>query len=261
MAESKVEDKVEDKPEAHPDDEPAGKAGWVNKEKWVEWGNTPESHVSSTMFLARGQFIDKQEKDAERINELEGQVANIGSLMADEKKASYERGVEEAETRHAKALEDGDTAGATKALQDMKDLDKEVMAPGPDPFQVWVDKNDWYSKDPMLFTAVNEMDRFVDMQANRGRRILAEEIPAHMDKVKDLVMEKYPEKFGNPARREAASTESTGGRTISTTPSEVGIADLPEEMQTRCKQYVDNGLGTEKDYIQILIDTGDIRVE
>ena len=263
MAEAvKAEETAEEqKPvELSADEKKAESKGWAPLDKWVDKGNAEEDHISAQMYLVRGQFLDDQRRDRKEIAELSAKVDNVGKMMVDEKKASYERGIQEAEAKHAKALDDGDNAAATAALDDIKNLDKEVMTPGPDPFDTWVQGNDWYRNDPVLFTYANEMDKFVHMQAG-GRAMGAGEIGPHMDKVRELVKDRYPEKFGNPARDEQRTSEKTTGRTVATKTTEVKLEDLPDEMQTRAKQFVENELGSVKDYIQVLIDSGDIRVE
>jgi len=240
-----------------PEETEASKKGWVSKDTWVANGSDEGDHVSAAMFLARGQFIGDQKRDREEISALRSQVGKFTQFMTDEKKASYERGLKEAEDKHAKALTDGDDEGAKAALEDIKNLDRNTV-PEVDPFETWVSQNDWYKGDPELFTFANEMDRFVHMQGGGGN---IADVGAHMDKVKALVQDKFPEKFGNPHRNDPPSDSSAKGRTMETKPADVTLADLPEQMQVRCKQFVENGHGTEKDYIKVLINTGDIRVE
>jgi len=254
MAELEVE--VTETPEPTPpsDEEIASGKGWQDLDAWTEAGHDPKDHVDAKTFNIRGQFIGDLKRQEAEIAELRRKTEKVSELLTESNKKAYEKGLKEAEERHARAVEEGDTAGAKKALDDVKDLTTAVQSPTANPFDEWVSENDWFTQDPDLFEYADKMDRYLAAQ-KRGQ---IGDVKNHMNEVRKLVEQKYPEKFGNPARAETPVTDAPSQRTRQSPKSKYSYKDLNETQRSFCDEFVEMGVMTRDEYVKSLIDSGEL---
>lgn len=258
MAEVEVgeEGAQEAAPETNSAEEKARSEGWVSLEEWTEKGNDPADHFDADTFNARGNLFDKINEQRDELKEIKRSMRRVSEMFGEEKKRSFEAGMREAEKKHADAVTDGDVPAAQAALQEMRDLENQAAPQGgQDDFQSWVSDNDWFTTDPDLFSYARQMDEFL-----ATRKGGVDNIRTHMDEVKALVESKFPEKFGNPARQAAPVTEQNSeNRTRRSTGSaKKNYNNLSATQKQFCDEFVAQGVMTREQYVQTLVDSGEL---
>lgn len=234
-------------------EETASAKGWLPLDAWTEAGNDPAEHVDALTYNIRGDFIGDIKKYQSEVRELQKNQKRTAELLTESNKRAREEGIREAEERHAKAVEEGDVDGAKKALADVKTASEPVETPA-DPFSDWMDDNPEFKTDRDLWNAFRQEDEWLAFQSGGVK-----DIKAHMDQVKDAVKAKLPEKFGNPARNETPAVESTSTRTRQTKSSKPSYSSLDDTQKAFCDEFVAMGAMTREEYIQSLVDSGDLK--
>lgn len=255
MAEVEGVPEPESQAETPPTDEEIASAkGWKDLDSWVEDGNDASQHVDAKTFNIRGQFIGDLKKYESEIRDLKNNQKRVSEILVEERKLAREQGVREAEERHAKAVEEGDVEGAKRALEDVKTQSK---SPEPtaevDPVEAWFDSNPEFRSDRALWKAFREEDEFLAFQKGG-----VQDVAAHLDEVKQRLETSMPEKFGNPARQEAPITDATPTRTRQRKPQKRSYSDLSDTQKSFCDEFVTMGHMTREEYIQGLVDSGDL---
>lgn len=186
--------------------------GWIDKENYKgdpeQWKEADGFVEDATQDIRRirnvnrhmERKLDKQEKTLEAI--LAHQEREIKVTEDD----AYERGKQEAEGRLQQAVEDGDQDAAAKALNDRDKLKEPKNKENTPEFDVWVNDNDWFNRDPILRRDAIE---YCDMASTRG------ETPAQqLEGAAEYIRETYPEKFEKRKPKYAPYTVNGKGNNV-----------------------------------------------
>ena len=178
---------------------------------------------------------------------LENTLGELKEYLTKADNRALQKAHKELETRADKAVEEGDTDAYHRAKGEMKDLEQEAKkaapaakpAPAPDDdpaFQGWLPENAWYDPRDEGFDA--EQASFADSIAPQiGRTGLVGK--SFYDRIAKEVKKKFPERYGNPRRKQAQAVEAGGrsGGNGKTQWSEVG-----KDGQEAFKKFVSQGV-------------------
>jgi len=233
--------------ETNPEEAKAREFGWVPQEEWVEQGKSSDDWVDAQTFNIRGRFIgDLKERDRE-IKELKSRVDSFNSLLTEQVKATREAALREAEKKHARAVEEGDTEGAKEALEEVKTIQSQPVSRS-NPLEDFFSQHPEYMEDKALYREFKETDEWLAIK-NRSKLDSDEKVMAHLQAVHEELTRKAP----------APTTESTGGRTVNSKKSKkLTRSDLPEYLQTTHDMFVNQGVMTSEEYIKGLQEAGEI---
>lgn len=244
-ADAPVDDLVEgdapaDEAEAQPDNtERATGLGWTPKDKFK---GDPTKWVDADEFVRRGEelmpILKAHARKLERkVAEQEQTLKRFSEWADKSEKRAYERALADIRSEHAQAVENGDIAGADKALDKLTDLKAEAMAPKPAAAQSdavlddWVEENPWFNTDRVMKAAAIEIAEEIKADFPDPARQLAE--------VAKRIKVEFPHKFKpavNPRREAASAVEgapNAGRRGVGNT-----YSDLPPEAKRDCDDFV-----------------------
>ena len=244
--------------------------GWVPKE---DFKGDPERWTSAEDYVERADTImpimkatmNKYEKTIEsQSGELKANKKDIAELRETMRKLAttnqkvsehaYNKALETIRKEQEQAITDGDGEKFHRLEKDKDDLMNnkpepvEVQSPPPDTatnpeYQAWVADNPWYEDNPKLRKyADSVVYGKAQMTGKTGREL--------MDLLVEEVKEMFPEEFENPNRQDAAAV-SSGTTQGKTQPEKTGYSSLPADAKQACDDFVAQGLGTKKDYIDM----------
>ena len=251
-------------------EERAKTMGWVPKDDFKgdpERWTSAEDYVDKAdnimpIMRAQNKKYEEQLKNQSSVlestkAELASMKKTVDSIVRVNTKVSereYERALETIRNEQAVAIEnnDGDKFKELEADKDKlienkpeKIVVEESKPDGNPAFDEWVVKNDWYNTD-------TELREYSDYMATVVSKANPQLYGADLfDTVKDRVKATFPSKFENPNRQEPGAVDGgtnqgqnsgTGGSTYS---------DLPDDAKTACNQFVEDGLGKKKDYVDM----------
>lgn len=251
-----VIEEVKAEPKPEPDVAPeveaeARRMGWRPEDEWE--GDT-DNHLSAPKFVERQERWRKRadtvlqtrlDKQSKEIGDLKTTIENLGSHLTKATENAYKKALKDLEAKADKAVEDGDTEeykrirGETKALEEevkteaKTEKKKSDPVPEDDPeYMGWMSDNAWYdpNSDGFDVEASAYADSIVEQVGRRGLKN-----KALYDAVAGEVKKKFPEKFGNARRRNAAAVEGAGSSRRS---NGKGYADLPSDAKAICDRFV-----------------------
>jgi len=225
----------------------------------TELGWRPKDEFSGDDFIDAATYIRKsrdiQDTMKSHIKEQKQQLSEMNSSVA-ELKAHNER-VYKAEVARLKAevetlkkekrtaIEDGDITRVDELDEKIDGLKEAMVEPKPETakttanpeFEDWVKDNNWYLKDP-------EMAAYADTIADKHTGAPFKRLAAL---VTNQVKEMFPDKFSvNRSTPTAPSVEGAGRKTT----TKFTKADLTDSQKSIMKQFVRQGIMTEKQYIK-----------
>lgn len=224
--------------------------GWVPED---EFRGDPEKWKPADEFLKFGE--DFQPILKERLKDLETKLTDITSKFDKQTKAiekfsdyhekteerAYNKAMRDFKALQLEAVEEADPAKFGKIQEEIDNLENiQKKAPegktkkdeaGLQEFTEFVKDNDWYETDFDLATYADFASKKVrkDNPTLMGR--------AFFEKVKDMVKEKYPEKFGNKKREDPAAVDGGGGGGGPSGKKKT-FADLPAEAKKACEDFI-----------------------
>ena len=242
-----------------PEDDFRGpKENWVDAETFIERGEN-----ELPILRERNRALDKRLESTEAaLTEVNQTLKEFKGHYTRVEQRAYDRAVADLKAKQRQAVEDGDAEAFDAIDQEIEDLRKEATpakpkgedttttTTAPDPekapdFVAWKTENPWYDTD---------LDMAV--YADQAAATLSRQQPdlkgkAFFDKVTEAVRGRFPDKFSNPRRRDAAHVEGAGdagggggggggGKTY---------ADLPPEGKAACDRFVKQGLMTKEQYV------------
>ena len=161
--------------------------------------------------------------------------------------------IKELEGRRKEAVEDGDTEAVTAIddqIREIRDIPEELPVERvnavPEEFEAWIENNGWYNTN-------REMRAYADAV---GKEYAEKKLP--LSKVYEMVTRDvkkvFPENFKDGKSAPAAPAVEGASRTTrkSAAKSKYTFNDLSREQQDICKQLVQMGLKTEREYIDEL---------
>lgn len=244
----------------------ARRMGWSPKEdfrgdpdKWVD----PETYVKraeEVLPIAKGTIKKLEETVVGMERRLAQQAKTFEEFNEYHKgtaKREYERALETLKKEREEAVVDGDLERFKETEDKIKELDDshpgvkkadngDADKPQEEPagFKAWREANTWFEKDP-------EMTKFAIRYANglaaEGTTLKGDDF---MEEVTREVKARFPKKFTNPRRDEAApvgggAPPGSGGKRGR------GYADLPPDAKAACDKYVKDIPGfTKEQYVE-----------
>lgn len=231
--ENKAEPTIEQRAEA---------MGWTPKEKFR---GAADKWVDAATFVKIGE--ESLPVLRERLKKAEKTAADLGKSLSEFKKMSdenFEKGYAKAKQELEAKIEAAAEQGGKEAAATAKAATKELAAlegekarrdakGDADPvFDGWVGQNEWYNDADMRLEAEAEAFKL------RKRGDKSEGVD-FLDKVKEQVKKRFPDKFGNPRRANGGQTErpSAGGEETANR-GKKGWEHLPAEAKEAGERYV-----------------------
>lgn len=230
-------------------EERAARMGWAPKDKFR---GDPEKWTDAATFVENGEKSLPILR--ERIRSLERTNVDLTKSVGDFKKMSetafdraYKKAKVDLQNDIKVAAKAGDDKGVDTATNELADLEREKAnrdaASKADPvFDGWAGQNAWYN-DPEL-KAESEVEAFRLRRAGDKTEGID-----FLDKVKDAVKKRFPEKFGNVRRQQPGAVErSSGGGDESETRAggRKGWDQLPTDAKEAGERYIKQKLYKDK---------------
>lgn len=237
--------------------------GWLPAE---EFRGNPDNHKTPEDFIRMAENSLPIAKGT--ITKMESTIAQQNAMIADLKadmsglvehfKGSEQRAYDQAVKDLQKKQSDAEAAGdmpafveATKRIQEKinehpavtgkattattpaaQDAAASWYAAEPGVYEKWTAENEWLKTDPDLFDYADKMDRFLN-----ARDGLTKPRSYRLSEITRMVKEKFPEKFGNPARAKGSPVEGdTGGRARGNGEGHT-FNDLPEDAKKQAIKW------------------------
>lgn len=223
-------------------EEKAAKMGWTPLEKFK---GAPDKWRSAEEFIERGETmmpilkaqVKRQDKE---IEELKQSMKQFGEYHTKTEARAYENALNTLRAQRAEAISVGDGATFDKvdeAIETLrKDMSEKEAKPQPNPddnavYKEWESRNKWVL-DPVLNGQANAVAKFL---RDMGEESVDSEF---LDKVKEEIKKRNPDKFENPRRATVASveggvpTQRSGGK---------NYASLPADAKAACDRMAKNG--------------------
>lgn len=233
--------------------------GWRPKDEYEKLtGADPKKWVDAATFIERGEKSLPIIRDQNR--KLTAEMKEMKDLVRDvlaNQKASNDRAVSEALTKlqseKRTAVEEADPVkveAIDKQIDTLKAGTKEKTETKastndlPPEFAAWERTNKWFRDDPMLQRIAVAQYDVVSVDPETADLPDAEKLKL----VSAEVRKRYPEKFSNPNRKNAAMVES-GGNGNARGNGKHSFSDLPAEAQTMCERLVKQKVVTREQYL------------
>lgn len=242
-----------------PEEEKAREHGWVPQD---EWDDSRGTWVDAGEFNRRGDLFAKIDSYKHRLNEYDKKF----ELVNEHLKKMEERAKEEAlkilreEKAEALAAENYDkVVELDEKIHDERNKKSEFDNPqmqGPPPeFIEWNQKNDWYGKN-------NELTMYADdIGESYKRRNPQASYEQILDYVETMTKKTYSEEFGGSKRSPRQAVESGQNSSSKKTSGKKSVyteADLSPIQRDAMRTFASQGIMSEEDYIQSLVDMGEL---
>ena len=218
---------VEQQPEPITVEGLAAEEGWVPKEQFT---GDPEKWRPAHEYLRVGkQAIRAMSRD---LRATRDEVSRIARTAADTTARAVEDERKRIEAVHAKAVEDGDHATASKAVTDLVKLQQQpadARSAEPSETLAWKDRNKWFEKDRVATGRAMEI-------AERSRQLGAT-VAEQLEDAERGIRKEFPDLFPKPAKSPAA-TQTGQARNANRSGAAKTFADMPAESQAMAKDYL-----------------------
>jgi hypothetical protein len=228
----------------------ASKMGWTPKEQFK---GDPAKWRPADEFVERGKnmlpivqaTVKRQERE---IAELRQTTKEFADHLSKTEARAYDRALASLKEQRKEALANGDGDAFEQADERIEELRREVEAkeakartapaPADDPvYAEWETRNKSWLSDPKAAA-------FGDMAAHYLRQTGETATGADfLELVAKEVKSKFPEKFENPRRENAASVE---GAAPAARKGGKGYADMPADARAACDRMAKNGFSDPK---------------
>lgn len=239
----------------------AREQGWRPKDEYLRLkGADPDKWIDAKAFIEKGEKSGPILRDQNRklTNEMREMKALVRDVLANQKQ-SNDRAVSDAlaklQTEKRTAVEEADPVkveAIDKQIDTLKAGTKEKPEAKastndlPPEFSAWERTNKWFRDDLQLQRiAVAQFD-ILSVDPETADLSDAEKLKL----VSAEVRKRYPEKFANPARKNAALVESGGNGAQRGNGTKRGYSDLPQEARDICDRLVRNKVLTREKYIE-----------
>ena len=251
--------------------------GWVSKDKFR--GNE-QDWVDANTFVKRGREIlpilrknnenlikdlNSTKEQLKEFREAAEEFKNFQRESYERKANEYERRIQDIKDSRAQAITDGDgqkVSALDDALDEAKESFKEakeavknvISTKEPDPtpatvdpsLQTWLDNNAWFGQDRRMTSMVNGIGENLRMEfpGLKGQ--------AFLDKVDEVLVEEFPNKFGTKKQSSSGNSrvESGSGRQSRANGGGHSYENLPSDAKTACDRFVKQKLMTREQYVQ-----------
>jgi DNA repair ATPase RecN len=230
----------------------ASEQGWTPKD---DWKGPEEKWTDAKTFVERGEKIAGILKS--KVDRLEHRVENLTEAnkkfgeyhkqtLESQRKKNAER-ISELEGQLAQSITDGDGQAYTKTQREIDSLKSEDVGPVDDAqawnqmAQSWATENPWYASNRKLARYADGISDEIRAEGYNGQAYFAE--------LSRRVQEDFPEEFENPNKSKASGVEEPGQ--LSTADSKVKTYEnLPTDAKAACNDFVKEGFMTREDFIK-----------
>lgn len=233
--------------------------GWRPKAEYEKLkGADPDKWVDAATFIELGEKRGPILRDQNR--KLNSEMREMKALVRDvlaNQKASNDRAVADAlaklQGEKRTAVEEADpnkVEAIDKQIDKLKDGAKERVETRtstnelPPEFSAWERSNKWFRDDPLLQRIAIAQYDVVSVDPDTADLSDAEKLKL----VSAEVRKRYPEKFANPNRKNAAQVES-GTNGSSRGNGKHSYGDLPQEAKDMCDRLVKSKVLTRDEYV------------
>lgn len=235
----------------------ARRMGWRPRE---EFNGDPKRWVDADLFVAKVQddvpFLKETLRTMDRkFSKLEQQLLEQTQVLTDFREfasrgeqRAYERALDELKAKREVAVASADTAAFHAAQSEIDKLNAETKPTTtvkrdttPDTTRVpeihpamaaWYEKNQWFNNDTLLHNVAKGYDAQI-MKDQPGI-----DLADRLERVTEMVKERFPEKFGGNTRREAPGAVLTPGANTATRRNAKSYDNLPADAKKACDKYV-----------------------
>lgn len=237
-----------------PKEEFNGRGSWLPADKYVEKIET-EAPVLRERLRFQDDVIAKQQT---RIDSLDTRTKEMADLLRDmhgrtmsAEQRGFNRAREELEARMRQAVKEADEPAYDRAKADLEQLDKmRPAAPktnGPQPngqangqagiapeTQAWIRDNPWFEADDVMKAVA------VTYNAKLFKEQPGLPLKDQLEKVREEVERRFPEKFANSQRAQATTVSQPSAQAPRkpTGPKKRTAADLPEEHRKIMDRFI-----------------------
>lgn len=253
-----------------------------NPDNWVD-AETYVRRAEESLPILKGTLKTMEQKMAEQERAMKAQTETLQSLQSDmaefvefskgAEQRAYNKALKDLKAAQMKAKDAGDLeafAEATEQIDSLiaehpavtgKEKPKPVvpdepakpvgvqeqfqkwMASDPEAFDDWKGENTWYLEDPDMFAYAQQMDQFLinNKHLQSGFKMSRRD---HLAEVTKLVKKKFPDFFGNSARRRGSPVEGDSGGSPGSN-GKHSYNELPADAKARCDKWTGkDGKGT-----------------
>ena len=245
-------------PELSPVEQQALEQGWVPQDQWE---GDPEAWRPAKEFVERGELYKSIHTTKRELKQTQAALTTMQRHHQMVFEKAYNKALADlrAEKRVAMREQDFDRLEAVETqidqLQDehqkevaqLRVVEHQVQSPAITPqFQAFLDKNAWYAEDAELRAEADALGAGYMSRPDADRNKL-------LDHVESKIKQLHPEKFGTQRKVAAPSAVAAVDRTgKKPTKSVVTMSDVPEEMRSVIRNFVETTGMSEQDYIKEL---------
>jgi len=243
-----AEEEAPEKPELSDVERLASDMGWSPQD---QWRGDADKWVDATAYIKAGPEILKSslKRQDSKMLALEGTLKEFKGHYEKVTQTAYDRAMADLKQQQREAVAEGDTEAFERVETQIETLNAPEAKAEPDAnpdndpaFIQFQAKNDWYGPDgDYEMTAEAEKAAAVIGRSYEGEEFYT--------RITNAMKKKFPDRFGNPARKETARVEGSGGNA----PRKSGgktFSDLPAEGKAACNKFVAEGLMTKEDYVR-----------
>jgi len=230
----------------------ASEQGWTPKENWK---GPEEKWTDAQTFVERGEQIagilkSKNAKLEGRIHNLEESNKKFGEYhkktLETQQRKDAEK-IQELEGQLAQAITDGDGQAYTRYNREIDTLKSEQVVPTDDQqlwaqmSQSWVAENPWYTENHKLARYADGVSDEIRAEGYNGQ--------AYFSELTRRVHADFPEEFKNP-NKEKANAVSEGGQRSTGNSKAKSYDTLPADAKAACDDFVNQGFMTKEQYLE-----------
>lgn len=219
--------------------------GWVPKDEWKgdadKWVDAPGFVLKAAEILPHVNQALREAKS--EIRDVKKTLASFAEHHNKTEQRAYERAFRDIQERLDASAAAGDVQGVRNATDELIELQKDASKPGADQnagspeFAAWQDDNAWYGKDKPLSAAFDALCREVVEDGYTTPK-------AGLKEAMTRLKAEFPQKFENPARKQAPSVEGAGAPPRA---KGKGYSDLPPDAKAMCDDFVKRVPGFSRD--------------
>jgi hypothetical protein len=243
---------TQDNPAVDPVIEKAVKAGWTDKDAWIEAGKDPEEWVDAAEFERRKPLFNRLHKLERAMKDKDAKLEAVSRHAAQVAELTRKRVLEELEAKRTAAVEVGDVDAFKEADSELRKVEQEkpvvVADEIPEEVRDFAERNSkWFEKDEdMTDYALIRAQKYGAQGKSR-----AEFLPL----VEADVRRAFAHKFTNPNKEKPAAVSASSGERR---PKGHTYADLNDGQKAVWASLKNSGMKLET-YIQELKDLGELK--
>lgn len=235
----------------------ASQRGWMPRKYFK---GDPDNFIEPEQYLERAEnempILKATLRKIERDNkDLRGLMKRLVQLNNAQTAQAVKKVVSELKGKRDEAISNADVDGAKKYDDEIDEVkasaqkengqDTEArVANAPDPEAVaWAEKNPWFKTDAKMRAYVYGVWEEIEMNPLNAEMGTKDKLRIVLKDVKS----RFPEKFSNPRRREAATVE---GGTGTVKPKGRSFDDLPADAKEVCNDLVRQKILSKAEYVK-----------